>query len=446
MSIATELVDMETFINDAYNAAEENGATMPTQKNLQNLKPTIESIEGGGSGPTFIDYIESTGTQYIDTGVLPNSNMKVEIDFQIIGHTVVEAEWQPIWGFSLYNSTNQINLAGYYNVNDKTRVNILYGSNNIQGNLSSPVTNRTKLTYEKTGLYENGNQVISGLTESTFKETVARRSIIIFGLRTDDVTYPQNYTPLNRPQLMKLYSFKVYENDSLIRNFKPCIDPNGVYCLYELVEGKYYYNQGTGEFRGDGWMPTQLEYIESTGIQYIDTGFIPNQDTTVEMRVNIPEVVDQKWLFGSNNSGTEGFSLFIFNPSHTYILFRYGTDGGDYSDPELQNIVGLDITIKADKNTLYYDNRVIESLEEQTFNCNNPLFLLAVNRYGSVDERMYSCKLYGTKIYDNGTLIRDYIPALDENNVAALWDKVSQAFFYNQGTGSFTAGPVVKEV
>ena len=94
---------------------------------------------------------------------------------------------------------------------------------------------------------------------------------------------------------------------------------------------------------------------------------------------------------------------------------------------------------------MYFNDVEATRLAENTFNCTHPLFLLSVNFDGIASNNRYSCKLYGAKIYDNGNLIRDYIPALDENNVAALWDKVSQAFFYNQGTGSFTAGPVVKE-
>ena len=47
-------------------------------------------------------------------------------------------------------------------------------------------------------------------------------------------------------------------------------------------------------------------------------------------------------------------------------------------------------------------------------------------------------KLYYFKIYENDVLIRDFIPVLDQNNVACLFDLVSQTFFYNAGTGIFS--------
>ena len=35
------------------------------------------------SGYTQVEYIESTGTQYIDTGIIPTNNTKFEMDFQL---------------------------------------------------------------------------------------------------------------------------------------------------------------------------------------------------------------------------------------------------------------------------------------------------------------------------------------------------------------------------
>lgn len=53
-------------------------------------------------------------------------------------------------------------------------------------------------------------------------------------------------------------------------------------------------------------------------------------------------------------------------------------------------------------------------------------------------------KLYSFKIYDNGTLIRDFIPCYRvADNEVGLYDIVNNQFYTNQGTGSFTKGPDV---
>ncbi len=48
--------------------------------------------------------------------------------------------------------------------------------------------------------------------------------------------------------------------------------------------------------------------------------------------------------------------------------------------------------------------------------------------------------LYYTKIYDNDTLVRDYIPVIDSTSRPCLFDKVSKECYYNQGTGEFLYG------
>ena len=58
----------------------------------------------------------------------------------------------------------------------------------------------------------------------------------------------------------RLYFCKIYNLDEMVRNFIPCYStttvtdvngkewPSGTKGLYDTVEGKFYTNQGTGEF------------------------------------------------------------------------------------------------------------------------------------------------------------------------------------------------------
>lgn len=49
---------------------------------------------------------------------------------------------------------------------------------------------------------------------------------------------------------MTLYSCKIYDNGTLARDYIPCVSPDGEYGLYDMVEEKFYSNQGTGQFTG----------------------------------------------------------------------------------------------------------------------------------------------------------------------------------------------------
>lgn len=45
-----------------------------------------------------------------------------------------------------------------------------------------------------------------------------------------------------------IYDFKIYDNDTLVRDYIPVIGSPSRHCLFDKVEKKCYYNQGTGEF------------------------------------------------------------------------------------------------------------------------------------------------------------------------------------------------------
>ncbi|MDY6152100.1 MAG: hypothetical protein SPI06_01690 [Terrisporobacter sp.] len=54
-----------------------------------------------------------------------------------------------------------------------------------------------------------------------------------------------------------------------------------------------------------------------------------------------------------------------------------------------------------------------------------------------------NARWYKVKIYDNGILVRDFIPIKTTTNIYGLWDKVNKVFYKNAGTGTFTGGPAV---
>ena len=47
---------------------------------------------------------------------------------------------------------------------------------------------------------------------------------------------------------MYVYSFKIYEGDTLKKDYTPALDKNNRPCLFDKVGRECYYNQGTGEF------------------------------------------------------------------------------------------------------------------------------------------------------------------------------------------------------
>ena len=47
---------------------------------------------------------------------------------------------------------------------------------------------------------------------------------------------------------IRIYSFKIYDNGTLIRDMIPVKDLSGIACMYDKVSGQFFYNAGTGDF------------------------------------------------------------------------------------------------------------------------------------------------------------------------------------------------------
>ena len=74
------------------------------------------------------------------------------------------------------------------------------------------------------------------------------------------------------------------------------------------------------------------------------------------------------------------------------------------------------------------------------------MYIFALHR-ASIYNTGTSIRCYYFKIWDNGTLIRDLIPAKRiSDGVTGLYDIVNDKFYTNAGSGTFTAGPNMYEV
>ncbi len=183
----------------------------------------------------------------------------------------------------------------------------------------------------------------------------------------------------------------------------------------------------------------EVEYIESTGTQYIDTGFQPNNNTRVVMDFEITEELSGTYcLFGARvGPNTQNYSMLYINSN-----FR-----SDYNNSYEQTWALSSIgrrTIDKNKETTIIDN-VSKSYENVAFQTPHNLFLLANNNVGAVRWQI-PAKLYSCQIYNNDVLVRSFIPCYrTSDNVAGLYDLVNKVFYENAGTGTFLIGAEVNK-
>ena len=176
---------------------------------------------------------------------------------------------------------------------------------------------------------------------------------------------------------------------------------------------------------------TLLSYIESSGTQYIDTGFMPNQDTRVVCNCDYVATSSASWLFGVRVSS--GQSAFAFLAYSNKFRTDYANSYDKYFSADITNVSRID----KNKGTTIVNGTETIVDTYTAFDGQYNLALLAINTAGTISG--YSvAKIYSCQIYDNGTLVRDYVPCINASGEFGLYDKVNSQFYGNAGSGAFT--------
>lgn len=190
-------------------------------------------------------------------------------------------------------------------------------------------------------------------------------------------------------------------------------------------------------------LPIFLDYIELKGNQYIDTGYNPSSKTTLELDIEITNLngksTSDTWfpMFGSRDTSTSpcinSFASFHSATANTTLSFVYGnTDNTSLTASS--SVLGRNV-IKIDKNVYYFNNNKIFTATANDFAATYSLVLGSIkNTAGAVDTRRVFAKIYSLKIWDNGILVRDFKPALDNSKVICLYDAVNKEYYYSLGT------------
>lgn len=182
---------------------------------------------------------------------------------------------------------------------------------------------------------------------------------------------------------------------------------------------------------------TELEYIESTGTQYIDTEIVPIISDTIKPIIRIECSINDV-----------SFLQRIFGVSGLYnVYFQFFNNVNQLGIQAYNTINYTSLTQNTDKHAYIFDfkNKKAYQDEKEKYllylngNLNMPLYLFARNKNGKADA-YFSGRIYSFN-YNDGTQCKNLIPVLDKNNVACMYDKVNKEFYYNQGTGKFIAGP-----
>lgn len=268
-----------------------------------------------------IEFLKSTGTQYINTGIKSNSNIGFEIDLSM--SNVQSSNYSVAFGGNtIYIDNNNIRnairidgrvVSGADNgVNYKGR--FIFSQTPYSLELTS--NERVKIDLLNKILYKNGVQ-IADLSATTFDNDT---ELYVFGAMHNGGALSTGNTTI--------YSLKIYDNNILVRDYVPCYRlVDNVSGLYDLVNNQFCVNEGTGEFeRGVDVTPPEVEYISLATLKDLEglagsSG--SNSENNDSSGVNSLEIL---WENTSPSSAFAGQTITLNDNTCDFFLIQFKTD------------------------------------------------------------------------------------------------------------------------
>lgn len=196
---------------------------------------------------------------------------------------------------------------------------------------------------------------------------------------------------------------------------------------------------GTGNLAEDY---KEVEYIQSTGKQYLELDYYPTEEIIVEMKIAGPIKLGEL----ENNSGRSYGQYWIssnqFGYSNNYTVFTYTWD-----DSTIYNLY-------CNKDKMYINDELVATVSgytDQVFISNYKMRLFATAYAAGVNESNISAgKCYYFKIYEGNELKMHLVPCIEtESNIVGMYDVVNSRFYsnVNKAAGSdFVAGPYYNSI
>ena len=363
-----------------------------------------------------VEYIQLSGEQYIDTNyaLWANTNWKIEYKFDVnefyaynnmIGSLETSNSYNEIWITSDGNYYIRFTDVG------RTSLGIL--------ELNTPYT----IIHDNTGT-NLLNYVNSELVQTSNKANTSLNYKLGLGHR-EGAKFLKG----------KIYYAKFWNGNELVRNFVPCYRKSDNEAgMYDTVNNVFYTNEGDGEFIvgvTENALPNEyqeVEYLESTGTQYIDTNFTPNINTKAYAEFNVSTIPCGLYSSDSNASLSTNFSSYISGGGK----WRFGS--GSATVPISNNNFYTSVQDKTGitiNGTNFYDYDITIN----DFTSTKTITLLRTNTIG------FKGKIYRFKLYDGNNIVRNFIPCYRKSDdEAGMYDVVNGVFYTNEGTGEFIVG------
>lgn len=188
---------------------------------------------------------------------------------------------------------------------------------------------------------------------------------------------------------------------------------------------------------------TAVDYLQSSGEQWIEMGVAPNQNTKAVLKIKINVFTRQgASLIGSRTDVNSDDQFITYLDDYGGARFLFRMDGQPETIPwkglttdkiYIVTLSGTEMKAELEDGTAVFSKTF--SVPDFTSTATMALF-----RSKGVSGAYFQGRIYSCKHYSGDELIQDFVPCLDTGGVPCMFDLVSRKSFYNKGTGSFTWG------
>lgn len=419
----------------------------------------VAGQQEGGYEPYHetLEKITLTGAEYFDLGYkVSDFEMGDTIRFEgIIKGT--EASSIPSSGSQLVFSLG--NDGGQWLGKAQNGTKYAFGSSNVSTiNFNEEVL--ADVTITLSGSASRPTFTITGsVTSGTETSTITQRSAtptyydfpLLFGAgtkSTGEKSYGGDYT---------IKCGKIYINGTMTKDYVPALDSQMRPCLYDKISKTFTYakkiSDGTTTYDlgFKRWNKYNVDYIQSSGTQYINTGYKPTKNTSFDLYGIDMDYASGTTRFGSR-TGTYSETFVLATIADSHFRWSYGTGTTPATTDNVFNTqkkakqISWDATTKRCTITFTDDTTEISAQMRGTDLTSSaiPIYLFAFN---SVGEAICGAVKHTRIVFREGDVItRDFKPSVRTYNdgtgvvtKAFMYDEVYNKAYYNAGTGSFKA-------
>ena len=387
----------------------------------------------------FVEYVESNGSQYVDTGIVGRCGTSADMTIQwmCLDLDASFLSSRTDGGNTRFILCSNSRKNKYYVCHRTWAESVNAGSSSY--NTSAPDRVAGSITHDGTSvtftLSVNGNTEVNVTRAEAALDT---------GLSMYLFAQNQGGAPVLSSSV-RCYAVKIWQDGALVRDFRPCVK-NDVAGLYDAVSESIFFPAEGTLVAGP---PLKLhdrpdhfvQYVESTGTQYVDTEVVGRCNSEMDAHVMWVQTSDTSFLSSRVDGNNTRFILYGSNGSH-YMAHRSYTRNTDSTVPAgiRCNLAAPDhvaSSIVADGANVAYTmdvngtRRISQTRAEEGIDTGLNMYLFAQNKGG--EPALHSkVRCFDLKIWQDGALVRDFRPCVKDGR-AGLYDEVSGWIFFARG-------------